>query len=355
VIGRSGPPESLTAQLVSSQNEEASQRAGFLAELPVLLRELGANPVDVMASAGLGPEALGSQENRFSFVAVGHLLYTCAIQTGVQHFALLVGQRARLSQLGLPGQLARHSPTVRDALRIFAVYQHLNTQGAAISLLERDGVAVLSPVVYQKGADHVEQIYDVCAAAIFAVMRELCGAGWRPERMLFSYAKPAHSALYSRFFQAPCRFDADRTALVFPSSELDPKLATADPELLRRLGAQAQARDDFGIVFRLRRSLRVLLLAQGTSADQVARLLSLHRRTLNRRLRTEGTTFQQLLDEVRFEAACQLLDTSRIPVTEVAASLGYAETSAFTRAFRRWSGFTPVQRRRVSQSLHLQV
>jgi AraC-like DNA-binding protein len=70
---------------------------------------------------------------------------------------------------------------------------------------------------------------------------------------------------------------------------------------------------------------------------------------LNRRLKAEGTTFQKLLDEVRFEAACQLLDTGRIPITEIAVSLGYAETSAFSRAFRRWSGTTPVERRRRSQ------
>jgi AraC-like DNA-binding protein len=75
----------------------------------------------------------------------------------------------------------------------------------------------------------------------------------------------------------------------------------------------------------------------------------MHHRTLNRRLKAEGTTFQELLDEVRFEAACQLLDTARIPITEIAVSLGYAETSASSRAFRRWSGATPVERRRRSQ------
>jgi hypothetical protein len=92
------------------------------------------------------------------------------------------------------------------------------------------------------------------------------------------------------------------------------------------------------VVFRLRRTLRIMLLAQGASGDEVARLLSMHHRTLNRRLKAEGTTFQQLLDEVRFEAACQLLDTARMPITEIAVSLSYAETSAFSRAFRRWSG-----------------
>jgi AraC-like DNA-binding protein len=75
----------------------------------------------------------------------------------------------------------------------------------------------------------------------------------------------------------------------------------------------------------------------------------MHRRTLNQRLRAEGTTFQELLDEVHLEAACQLLDTACIPDYEIAASLGYRETSAFSYAFRRWSGATPRQRRRRFQ------
>jgi AraC-like DNA-binding protein len=136
---------------------------------------------------------------------------------------------------------------------------------------------------------------------------------------------------------------------VVPASVLDHRLAGSDPEQFRIVEAQAHSRDDLGVVFRLRRTLRILLLAQSGSGDQVARLLLMHHRTLNRRLKAEGTTFQELLDEVRFEAACQLLDTARIPITEIAVSLGYAETSAFSRAFRRWSGATPVERRRRSQ------
>jgi len=206
----------------------------------------------------------------------------------------------------------------------------------------------VGPVVYQKGAEHVDQIYDVNVAATLSVMRELCGAHWRPDRVFFSHSKPADGGLYRRAFQAPCQFNAERTALAFPASVLDHRLAGADPAQLRILEAEARARDDFGVAFRLRRTLRILLLAQAASGDQVAKLLLMHRRTLNRRLKAEGTTFQELLDEVRFEAACQLLDTARIPITEIAVSLGYAETSAFSRAFRRWSGATPLERRRKS-------
>jgi AraC-like DNA-binding protein len=346
--GRSGRYD-VAEQFGAGENEEASHRAGSLSEIPGLLRELGADPAEVEASAGLDKGALDSLENRIPFVATGRLLHECAVKTGCQHLALLVGQRTHLSHLGLPGQLARHSPTLGAAIRTFAVYEHLDSQGMATFLLEKDGVATIGPVVYQKGAEHGDQIYDLYIAATLSIIRELCGAHWRPERVLFSHSKPVDAGPFRRAFQAPCQFDAERTALVLPASVLDHRLPGADPEQLGSLEAQAHARDDLGVVFRLRRTLRILLLAQGASGDQVARLLSMHHRTLNRRLKAEGTTFQELLDEVRFEAACQLLDTARIPITEIAVSLGYAETSAFSRAFRRWSGATPVERRRRSQ------
>lgn len=340
----------VTEHLGAAEIEEGSQRVGPLVEIPGLLRELGCDPAEVVASAGLDAIALDTPENRIPYVAAGRLLHECVVKTGCQHFALLVGQRTRLSHLGLPGQLIRHSPTLGAAIRTFAVYQHLNSQGMAKFLLEKDGLAIVGCVVYQKGTEHVDQIYDLDLAATLSVMRELCGARWSPERVLFSHAKPTDVGLYRRFFQAPCRFDSERSALLFPAPVLEQRLAGADSGQLRILEAQARARDDFSLVFRLRRTLRTLLVAQAASGDEVAKLLSMHRRTLNRRLKAEGTTFQELLDEVRFEAACQLLDTARIPITEIAASLGYAEPSAFSRAFRRWSGATPVQRRRRSQT-----
>jgi len=341
--GAAAPPIS-TAEI-----EAASQRVGWLTEVPGLLHELGADPATIVANAGLDPDALDAPENRIAFVAMGRLLYDCMVKTGCAHFALLLGQRMRIAQLGLPGRLAILAPVLGAALRTYAVYQHLNTQGLATFLIEKDGVATLGPVVYQRGAEHVNLIYDAIITGILNFMRELCGAHWRPERVLFAHVKPPDASIYRRAFQAPCQFDAERTGLVFPAELLDRPLATANPEQFRILEAQAQARDDEDLAPRLRRSLRILLLAQGVSAEQVARLLMMHRRTLNRRLKAEGTTFQALLDEVRFDTACQLLDTARIPITEIAASLGYAETSAFSRAFRRWSGATPVERRRRSQ------
>ena len=91
----------------------------------------------------------------------------------------------------------------------------------------------------------------------------------------------------------------------------------------------------------LRRVLRTELLRNTCSAATVARLFSMHRRTMSRYLRTEGLAFRQVANEIRFEIACELLENTDMALSQVAAILQYSELSAFTRAFRRWSGRTP--------------
>jgi AraC-like DNA-binding protein len=91
----------------------------------------------------------------------------------------------------------------------------------------------------------------------------------------------------------------------------------------------------------LRGVLRTELLKETCSAAAIARLFSLHRRTLNRRLNAEGFGFRQVANEVRFEIACELLANTAMALSQIAAVLNYSELSAFTRAFRRWSGLTP--------------
>ena len=91
----------------------------------------------------------------------------------------------------------------------------------------------------------------------------------------------------------------------------------------------------------LRRLLRTELLRDTSSAATVARLFSMHRRTMSRHLRAEGLAFREVANEVRFEIACELLDNTDMALSQIAAVLRYSELSAFTRAFRRWSGQTP--------------
>ena len=93
----------------------------------------------------------------------------------------------------------------------------------------------------------------------------------------------------------------------------------------------------------IRRLLRTRLTGHDCSADTIAHLFAMHRRTLSRRLKDSGKGYRTITGETRFEIARQLLQDTRVPLGEIAAALGYSEASAFARAFRRWSGHTPTE------------
>jgi AraC-like DNA-binding protein len=181
---------------------------------------------------------------------------------------------------------------------------------------------------------------------LFNTMRTLCGAAWKPDEIQFAHRKPENVGPFRRFFRAPLIFDAEQYAVVFAADWLKCSLPGADAELHRLLQKQIDALetrhgDDFPE--QVRSVLRSALITGYGKADQVAALFSMHARTLNRRLNAFGIGFQELVDEGRFEIARQMLEDSAMPVSQIAAMLDYADASAFTRAFRRWSGTTPAR------------
>jgi AraC-like DNA-binding protein len=308
---------------------------------------MGVDPTVILPRAGVETNALDDVETRIPYASMGRLFHECALATRCPHFGLLAYQRVRLSYLGLPGELMRCSATLRAGLQAFVSYQDFDNQGMVTFLLEEQEMASLGCAVFQSGAEFVEQIYDAFLAVACNVMRELWGSRWTPEEVQFSRTKPVDVGVYRRFFRAPCRFDRERTAIFFPSALLKRPMPEANPERLRRLEQQAQTIGKGEVLSRLRRALRILLLSGRASSQEVTSLLFLNRRTLNRHLNQQGMNFQRVLDEIRFGIACQLLDNTRLPLTDIAASLGYSESSAFTRAFRRWCGVVPSRRRRT--------
>jgi AraC-like DNA-binding protein len=199
-----------------------------------------------------------------------------------------------------------------------------------------------------------DQMYDLAIAALTVVIRHLCGDDWAPSEVLLPRRRPADLMPYTRFFRAPVRFDEEEAVLVFPAAWLDRRVSGADAAHQRffkdRVRDLRAARDP-GLATELRRVLRSRMAKGDCSVSAVADTLALHRRTLNRRLRAEGTKFRRLAAETRFEIARQLLIDTSVPMVQVALAIGYSEASAFTRAFKRWSGEPPSEWR----SRHLRV
>jgi AraC-like DNA-binding protein len=320
-----------------------SQRVDALCLLPGLLTGLGLDAQSILASAGLAPTSLDNPENTIPFAAGAQLLAVSARASGLPHMGLLAGQGWTLQYMGLIGQLMKHSPTLGDALRSFAVYHRLDCQGGAVFLVESKEAASLGYVVHQPGLDGIEFVYDTVMACGWNFIRELIGPQSLLLKVVFARTRPSDMQPYRDYFRTRLQFDSDHTALYLPRRLLDQPVPGADAKLRREIESRLQSASAADLTVRLHRALRLLLLNGDVSGDHIAEQLAMHRRTLHRRLKARGTTFQQVLDDVRWDLSRQLLGLTMLPLDRVASATGYADTSTFVRAFRRWSGTTPAR------------
>jgi AraC-like DNA-binding protein len=323
---------------------EGRQRIGALVELPQVLREMGEDPATVIASAAINPDLLRNPENSITFVELGRLFEACVAATGCEHFGLLVGQRSATRNLGLVGRLMQNAPTLKDAILDLCTNQKRYVRGAVAYLVVQNEIAFWGYAVHHPGMKAIEQISEGAIAVGFNVMRELVGAG--ADEILIAHRAPGNIAPYRQFFGSTPRFDAQQYAMAFPANLLAYPVRGANRELrqiLQNSVASYWALEQPSVTQSVTRMLRARVVFPDTSLDGVASELSMHPRTLNRRLQAEGNSFRDLMNEARFEVARQLLAGTRMDITEIALSLGYADPSSFTHAFQRWSGAAPSE------------
>ncbi len=324
-------------------------RVGPLMGLPQLLRDLGHDPAEIPGREGRVAASFSDPDQQISFVLAGRLLARCVAKTGCAHLGLLLGQRIQGSALGLPGFLLHTAPDVRTALEDLVRYFDLHDRGAMLTLDTRGPAVQLGYAIYLPDVPAAEQIYDLSIAVECNIMRSLCGSDWNPREVHLARRVPEDSTAYEKFFQAPIQFDADLSAIVFSSRWLDHPVSTSDTMLHRHLEREAEelhAQRPMELSGQLRSVIRRSLATRRANAPEAARQLGLHERTLNRRLHALGTNFHEELKAVRYELARELLASTGLPLSRIAAALSYADTSAFVRAFKQWSGLPPVEWRR---------
>jgi AraC-like DNA-binding protein len=320
-------------------------RLGIAAEIAAVLRQFDVDPDDTIELARLASPPHEDSAGSMPIADLGQLVALCVTRTNCPHFGLLVGQRGILSTLGLVGCLMPPSQTVGKALRNLVWHLHQYDPDTAPTLTVSGGMATLSCATHSPGSEGVDQIADGAVATALNIMRMLCGPDWTPAEVLLPRSPPPDAGPFEGLFRAPVRFEAGTAALVFPAFWLRRPIAGVG-EVLRhvfeeRLGSP-EARSGGSFSDGLRRMLRMRLPQQDCSAAKIAGLFSMNRRTLNRHLAAEGTAFNILVNEVRFEIARQLLVNTSMTFCQIAEALAFSEASAFTRAFRRWSGQTPT-------------
>jgi AraC-like DNA-binding protein len=330
--------------------------------IPAVLNSFGVKLESVARKAGFKTSVFEDPNARVAFVDLGRLLLQCADATDCPHFGLVVGQRMGLADVEITGILARHSETVGHALRVIITHLHLYDRGAVLSLRRRGEREVeLAYLMHHPDTPGARHIVEGALASLTQAMRNLAGPRWAPTEVILASDRPPDTAAYRKCFCAPVRFNTARFALIFRAHWLDRPIAGADAverHRAARLVTDLERSQAASTTERSREVLAQMLVATPPSVERVARALGVSRRTLNRDLEYEGTTFKSLLEDARCALARQLLVLTCMPVGDIATALHYTTMSSFSRAFTRWHGGesprrfrerAAVRRRRVAK------
>lgn len=299
-------------------------------------------------------EVAGYDSGRRMPIALAQEMLRGAVAlTQEDNLGLLAARETEMGSFEVLEYVASSAPTWREALETIFRYSHLMNEAADFRLEEHNGkahVILASTIPLERvGVDFQT------AAFLIAVQRWLQPPPSEAE-VWFTYPRPPDTSEHERTFgDARIVFDAPWNGFVFDAARLETRLATNDPSLHRVLREHAdrllvELAPGDSMVQRVRAHILESLAKGPVSAAETAALMHVTRRTLTRRLRQEGTSFTELLEDVRRGSATHYLQTTDYSVEDIAFLLGFSGASPFVRAFKRWTGQSPQAYRRAHRS-----
>ncbi|MEO8604755.1 MAG: AraC family transcriptional regulator [bacterium] len=330
--------------MTSSPRTNSSTLATWSA---TILRALAGRGIDVAplaARAGIDPSGLGP-DARVPRQALNQLWALAVEATGDPAFGLEAARFTAQTTFHALGYAVLASVTLKDAFERMIRYRRLIGDVLNLRLLDAGDRYRFEIDVASAGAGVPFQAVDAIAAVCVRQARLLHGRACEP--LAVSFARPAPTDLqpYRRMFRAPLHFDAASNAIEYARADLEAPLPTGNAELarsndevlVRYLARLEQSR----LASRVQQALLDALPDGAPSKTAIARGLGMSARNLQRHLADEGTSFKALLDDARVTLARDYVAEGRLSVTEIAFVLGFADTSTFSRAFKRWTAQSP--------------
>tara|TARA_R110002110_G_scaffold415561_2_gene650956 strand:- start:187685 stop:188719 length:1035 start_codon:yes stop_codon:yes gene_type:complete len=316
-------------------------------------------PERLLGEVGIASELLNKPENRIPFEqqqALWALAVECADSA---NFGLHFARSIQPTSFGLVGFMAMNCRTIGECFAAMVKYQFLAGQGGEFSLAADDKHAALIYTPVNPMHPVTQQRVVAMLAASVSFGRWLVGDALQPQSVHFAHAASGRAVgardvdEYTEFFGAPVSFGEADSRVVYAPEVLELQVPNASEELLQLLSGRANRllqslSGQSGIAARIALLLASQLNNRVPDKALIATQLGMSERTMQRRLRDEGTSYQSILDRSRHYLARELLLNTRLPLSDIAAQLGFAEPSAFYRAFRKWQGATPGQFRQQS-------
>lgn len=311
-----------------------------------LLQRNGLDADALFLECGMDPLKLDEPRARYPLDRSRALW--CLAHERIQNpcWGLAAGEVWRPTDFHALGYAFLASCTLESALSRLERYSRLVVQDVSLKV-ETDQDRCSITCVPPSADANIPLLQDAFWAVILRMCREVYGPALHLREVQLTHTWRACS--YEEYFGCPVRYESDRSGLTFPLDAVRQPLPAVNQELARAndriLSNFDRSLADNSITGRVRRAVLDGLPSGKSNAKEVAKMLALAPRTLQRKLQEEGTTFQDVSDAVRKDVAEEYVRSGMYPLTEISYLTGFANPSAFSRAYKTWTGRTPTEDR----------
>lgn len=352
--------EDAVAQAQSGQTNDAEQvfdlvHARVLRFFPELVEELGGDPAGLLAEAGLAPQDLADGGAGCSYRQMAELLEAAAAQLKCPDFGLRLARRqSGGGMFGPLGVVMQNSRTFGEALTYVAQHTYAHSLAARIWQRRVEAErAVFSghDILIDRLPNKAQLMEQILLLGHLAAL-EITGGRARARRIHFRHQAISPLKTYRRYFGCDVMFDQYEDGCFFLDRDLAAPVVAPDTQVYVRATAYIDAeftRHRPPLHAEVRGVIMQHLAAGDCRNDRVAAELRLHPKTLHRRLKAEGASFQKIKDEVRRDLMLYYLSQTDMDFTHVSERLGFAEQSVMTRTCNRWFAASPTRLRAESR------
>jgi AraC-like DNA-binding protein len=315
------------------------------------IRASGGDPARIARTVALDPALFTRLDGSIPCSDFARLLDEAARATGDDCFGLHFGERYQPKQIGALAYVVLNSPSIRSGFENAVRYLRVHNEAAVTSLDVEPARAYLRFALRGVPVEIARQQSEYALVVTLNTIRLMAGSRWAPLEVQFAHPAPREPAEHLRVFGCPVSFGSRTNALVVEPQFLDRQVPAADeglyPILRKYLDRilKEMPHDDRALAD-VRRAIGESMREGEPKLAAVARRIGSSPRTLQRRLGELGVDFKSLVDDTRRRFSLKYLEDRANTPTEIAYLLGYSEVSAFNRAFKRWTGSSPVKYRR---------
>jgi AraC-like DNA-binding protein len=289
----------------------------------------------------------GSPTLKLKLSSFVELFEESARQTRNDNFGLWFGNQFKPRDLGMWGYAAVSAPTLGSALENLVGLFRYHQESSSMRLrAEADGLMRLEYQITAPAIVERRQDAELSLGMFLNFFRECCGPSWAPEEVHFEHPKPAEAKEHETAFDAPVYFSQPTNALLFrrqilarPMPASDARLLAIMQTCLERLSTEPPAEEP--LLDRVRTVIRTRLPGGYPPLDDVAEEMRVPVGAICCDLQRAGATYKEVVEGVRRDLALTYVKQRHLPFSDMALLLGYSELSAFSRAFRRWTGTSP--------------